>query len=64
VSKPEQTAPEVDEHGFGVEAVAELEAVAVVEAAVEIVVQLAVECELFEVPEHSISSKQQTKPQL
>ncbi len=62
--KQVQTAPDADEHGFGIEAVAELEAVVVVEAVAEVVVQRAVERELFEVPEHKIFSKQQTTPQL
>ncbi len=59
-----QTAPEAGEHGLGVEAAVEPEAAAVADVGVEVAAPVAVECELFAVPEHSISSRQQMKPQL
>ncbi len=56
--------PDVYACEFGVEAVFELEGVAAAEAVAATEVQRVVECELHVVPEHSISSKQQTKPHL
>jgi hypothetical protein len=61
VRKPGLTVPDLFS---GVEAVADLEVVTAAEAEAAMEVPLEVRRELIVVPEHNISSRHQTKPQL
>jgi hypothetical protein len=64
VSRREQTAPVAGEIGPGAEFEAEPAAVPDAEVVVAKAELVVVERELYAVPEHSISSRQQMKPQL